>query len=206
MAQTPQFFLGREHGRFEPAGPKVAPYFARPIVGRGVAAGDLDNDGRVDLVVVHRDAPAVLLHNATPAGHWLGLRLRGTRGGRTPVGARVACRADGRTSVRWLTSGTSYLSASDPRLWFGLGSARVVERLEVRWPSGVVQAWSNLPADRILDLREGDDPRPQPGRLRPRDKMESSTRLHRQRGGIDHRAGLGPGSRPARAADPERSS
>ena len=136
------------------------------MVGRGVAAGDLDNDGRVDLVVVHRDAPAALLRNRTRGGHWLGLRLRGTRSGRTPVGARVTCRAGGRTSVRWLTSGTSYLSSNDPRLWFGLGSARSVDRLEVRWPSGTVQSWSDVAADRILDLREGDQPECLP--VRPR--------------------------------------
>ena len=84
MAQTPQLFLGRDHGRFELASPEGSPYLARPVVGRGVAAGDLDNDGRVDLVVVHRDAPAALLHNDTRGGHWLGLRLRGTRSGRSP--------------------------------------------------------------------------------------------------------------------------
>jgi hypothetical protein len=167
MAQTPQLFLGRDHGRFELAGSEVSPYLARPVVGRGVAAGDLDNDGRVDLVVVHRDTPAVVLQNRTPGGHWLGLRLRGTRSGRTPVGARVTCRASGRTTVRCLTSGTSYLSSSDPRLWFGLGSTHVVERLDVHWPSGTAQAWSHLPADRILDLREGDEPVPHLGRSRP---------------------------------------
>jgi tetratricopeptide (TPR) repeat protein len=156
MAQTAQLFLGRERGRFELTDSEVSPYFAHPVVGRGVASGDLDNDGRVDLVVVHRDAPAALLRNVTRGGHWLGLRLRGTRSGRTPVGARVTCRAGGRSRVRWLTSGTSYLSSNDPRLWFGLGSAEKVEALEVRWPSGTVQSWSDLPADRILDLREGD--------------------------------------------------
>jgi hypothetical protein len=58
--------------------------------------------------------------------------------------------------MRWLTSGTSYLSSNDQRLWFGLGSAPKAERLEVRWPSGTTQSWSNVPADRILDIQEGD--------------------------------------------------
>jgi hypothetical protein len=154
-------FLGRERGRFELAGPEVCPYLASPVVGRGVAAGDLDNDGRVDLVVVHRDAAAAVLRNVTRGGLWLGLRLRGTRSGRTPVGARVTCQAGGRSQVRWLTSGTSYLASSDPRLWFGLGSAPNVERLEVRWPSGTVQTWSDVAGDRILDLQEGSS-RPDP--------------------------------------------
>ncbi len=157
MAQNAQLFLGRDHGRFELLSPEVSPYFSRPVVGRGVAAGDLDNDGRVDLVVVHRDILAAVLHNGTPGGHWLGLRLRGTRSGRSPVGARVTCQAGGRSQVRWLTSGTSYLSSSDQRLWFGLGSAPKAEHLEVRWPCGTVQTWSNVAADRILDLLEGYD-------------------------------------------------
>ena len=139
--------------------PRRRPTSSRPVVGRGVAAGDLDNDGRVDLVVVHRDAPAALLrntHRGRPlAGPPLARDALGPdprRGPRRPAGP-----AAGR-SVRWLTSGTSYLSANDPRLWFGLGPAATVERLEVRWPSGLVQSWSDLPADRILDLREGDNP------------------------------------------------
>jgi tetratricopeptide (TPR) repeat protein len=157
MAQTAQLFLGRDHGRFALASPAVSPYFAHPVVGRGVAAGDLDNDGRVDLVVVHRDRPAAVLRNCTRGGHWLGLRLRGTRSGRSPVGARVVCQVGGRSRVRWLTSGTSYLASSDPRLWFGLGSATKAEQLEVRWPAGTVQTWSDVAADRIVEIQEGDD-------------------------------------------------
>ncbi len=157
MAQVPQLFLGRDHGRFELASPDSSPYFTHPVVGRGVAAGDLDNDGRIDLVVVHRDLPAAVLHNRTRGGHWLGVRLRGTRSGRTPVGARVVCQAGDRSQVRWVTSGTGYLSSSDPRLWFGLGAARKIDHIEVRWPSGTVQRWSDLAVDRVVELREGDD-------------------------------------------------
>src|SRR5262249_14823217 len=81
VARRPHLFVTRARGRFEPA-PDAAPYFAAKVVGRGAAAGDLDNDGRVDLVVVHRDAPAAVLMNRTESGHWLGLRLRGASPGR----------------------------------------------------------------------------------------------------------------------------
>lgn len=160
MAQPPHLYLGQADGKFTLAPESASPYLARRLVGRGLAAGDLDNDGRVDLIVVHSDAPAALLHNATEGGRWLGVLLRGTADRRTPIGARVTCKAGGRTTVRWLTSGTSYLSANDPRLWFGLGTAAKVEQLEVRWPSGKVQSWSDLPPDRILEIREGRDPAP----------------------------------------------
>jgi hypothetical protein len=160
MAQLPHLYRALAPGRFALVAPPAAPYFARPAVGRGVAAGDFDNDGRVDLVVVHRDQPVALLRNRTPGGHWLGLRLVGTRSGGTPVGARVTCTAGGKTAVRWVTQGTSYLAASDPRLWFGLGPALSIDRLEVRWPSQRVQSWTDLPADRILDVEEGRDPAP----------------------------------------------
>ena len=160
MAQLPHLFLARGDGRFTPVPPAAVAYLGRPVVGRGVAAGDLDNDGRVDLVVVHRDRPAALLHNATAGGHWLSLRLHGRC---APIGARATVRVGGRTLVRWRTSGTSYLAASDPRLHFGLGAARTVEQLEVRWPSGRVQVWSDLPADRLYDLREGGEPTPRSG-------------------------------------------
>jgi tetratricopeptide (TPR) repeat protein len=161
MAQPPQLFLNRGRGRFAQAGPWASAYLARRVVGRGLAAGDLDNDGLVDLIVVHRDAPVSLLANRTTGGgHWLGLSLRGSRSGRTPVGARATCFVGGRSIVRWQGSGTSYLSANDPRLFFGLGPAMRVDRLEVRWPSGLVQSWADIAADTFLDLEEGGEPRP----------------------------------------------
>ncbi len=157
MAQRPQLFLGRGSGRFVEASRSIGPYFGSTVVGRGAAAGDLDNDGRVDLVVVHRDAPAALLRNTTEGGgHWLSVRLRGgPKSGTTPVGARVTCTAGGRSSVQWLTSGTSYLSQNDLRLTFGLGAALTVDRLEVRWPSGKTEGWNGLRADRFFEIEEG---------------------------------------------------
>ena len=155
MAQPPLFFWNRGRGRFTPAVPPESTYFARRVVGRGVAAGDLDNDGREDLIVIHRDGPASLLWNRAQPSHWLGIRLRGNRSGRTPIGTRVTCRIGDRTLVRWLTSGTGYLSAHDPRLWFGLGNATKVDRLEIQWPGGHTQSWSDIDADRIINIQEG---------------------------------------------------
>jgi tetratricopeptide (TPR) repeat protein len=156
MAQAPLLFLGRGLGRFKVAGPEShSSYLARSVVGRAVACGDLNNDGRLDLVVVHRDALAVVLRNQTPGGHYLGVSLRGTRSGKTPIGAQVRCRAKTFSATRYVTSGTGYLSAHDPRVWFGLGGADRIESLEVRWPSGKFQSWRDLDVDRIVEIEEG---------------------------------------------------
>ncbi|WP_169977548.1 FG-GAP-like repeat-containing protein [Tautonia rosea] len=158
MAQLPHWYSGKGNGRYQVADPEaVGPYFSRAVVGRGVASGDLDNDGLVDLVVVHRDEPASLLRNVSPdPGHWLGVKLIGSASGPLPVGARVVCRAGDRTFTRWQTSGTSYLASSDPRLWFGLGSAEMIESLEVHWPSGTTHRFDHLPADRMVQIDESD--------------------------------------------------
>ena len=167
MPQLPRLYRSRAPGRFELAPRSIGPYFARPVVGRGAAAGDLDGDGRVDLVVIHRDAPAAYLRNATAGGAWIGFRLVGGRSGKTPIGARVECHSGGRSAVRWLTSGTSYLASNDPRLFFGLGPAEVVDRVEIVWPSGGRQSASGLAAGRVYEVREGSDPVVDPRTARP---------------------------------------
>ncbi len=163
MAQPPQAFLGKPEGRFEAVPESASPYLSRRVVGRGLAAGDLDNDGRLDLVIVHRDVPAVVLRNTTPGGKWIGLHLHGKRSGSIPYGAIVTCVADGRSQVRVLAAGTSYLSVHDPRIWFGLGTTTLVDSIKVRWPSGLEQTFRDLPAGTIFDLTEGEE-KPKPAR------------------------------------------
>jgi tetratricopeptide (TPR) repeat protein len=153
MAQLPQFFRAGPAGHFRLAPEADFPYLSRPRVGRGLARGDLDNDGLVDLVAVHRGSPAALLRNTTPpSGHWVGFALTGPDGKGTPVGAQVSVETGGQTRHRWLTSGTGYLSAHDQRLHFGLGAAATIDRVEIRWPDGSTRSWRGLPADRLHTL------------------------------------------------------
>ncbi len=119
----------------------VGPYFTSRHVARGVAVGDLDDDGDLDLAVNHMDGPPALLRNDTPRrGDWIRLRLVGTRSPRDAIGARVEVEAGGRTLVRQVKGGGSVQSSHDPRLLIGLGpvGASGIGRVTVRWPSGIV--------------------------------------------------------------------
>jgi hypothetical protein len=130
--------------------------FTNPAVRRGLATGDFDNDGRIDLVATQNNGPGELWQNTTaPARHWLSLRLQGTRSNRDAIGARVAVRAGGRTLTRWVRSGGGYLSESDRRLHFGLGGAARVDGITVRWPLGQVEQFAGCAADEPRTLVEG---------------------------------------------------
>jgi enediyne biosynthesis protein E4 len=143
-------------GRLTDASPRAGEPFRPLHLGRGLAVGDLDNDGRIDAVVQSQNEPLVYLHNKTDrGGHWLTLRLAGVRSNRDGVGARVVLEAGGRRLSAHRFGGGSYQSAGDPRLHFGLGDAARVDRLEVRWPSGQVDRYEGLDADRGFVLREG---------------------------------------------------
>lgn len=135
------------------------PDLDRPIVGRGLAIGDFDNDGRMDALVVDSEGEPLLLHNETPhAGHWLMLRLIGRKGNRDAYGAEVTVETATRTLFRHCHTDGSYLSSSDPRVHFGLGEESVVRKVTIRWPGGGVQTFGNLAADRILTVEEGKAP------------------------------------------------
>jgi hypothetical protein len=155
-----QLLVGGPGGRLTDVSDRAGAPFLRLHLGRGLAVGDLDNDGRVDAVVLNQNQPLVYLHNRTEdSGHFLRLRLEGTRSNRDAVGARVTITCGGRRRMSKRVGGGSYQSASDPRLHFGLGATRAVESVEVRWPSGHVDHHGGLSADREYRLREGAKPR-----------------------------------------------
>jgi hypothetical protein len=148
---------------FADAQAEAGPFFQGKYRGRGLAVGDLDNDGRVDLVISHCNEPVVLLRNVCANGnHWLGIELRGNPY-RDAVGATLTLEVKGQRLVRAIKGGGSYLSSGDRRVVFGLGAATRAERLTVRWPSGRTQTWdgARLHADRYWLLEEGQTaPRP----------------------------------------------
>ena len=116
---------------------------------------DYDNDGDVDVLIVNLNEPPSLLRNdVSGANHWLKLKLVGTKSNRSAIGARVICRYSGKKQVQEVMSQSSFYSANDCRLHFGLGSAKSAD-LEIRWPLGLVQKLERVPVDRILTLTEG---------------------------------------------------
>jgi enediyne biosynthesis protein E4 len=156
FAMPAQLLLGGEGGRLTDVSDRAGPPWSVSRLGRGLAAGDLDNDGRIDLLIVSQGGPLAYFHNRTRGGHWLALRLEGTASNRDAVGARVAITVGGRRQVAQRLGGGSYLSAGDGRLHFGLGPARRVDRVEVAWPSGRVDHFEGLAADAGYLLREGE--------------------------------------------------
>jgi hypothetical protein len=144
------------NGRFEDVTERLGPPLTTPKAGRGAAFGDYDNDGDVDVIVnnVH-DAPDLFRLEAGNAHHWLLVKLVGTRSNRSAIGARVRLVLGSTVLVEEVRSGGSYMSQNDMRVHFGLGGAAGAERLEVRWPSGLTEAWTDVRADQILQLVEG---------------------------------------------------
>ena len=158
LRQPNQLFRNLGQGRFEEATPENDPVFALAEVSRGLAYGDVDNDGDPDVVLFNNDGPLRLLRNEV--GHrqaWLGLRLvSGTTQQQDALGARVALLRATTTLWRRVHTDGSYASAHDPRILFGLGEDERYDALQVYWPSGAVEQWSNLEVNHYHTLVEGD--------------------------------------------------
>jgi len=129
--------------------------FRESWVARGLAVGDLDNDGRLDAVVTTNDGPAYLLHNETATtNHWILMKLVGHKSNRDGIGAAVKIVTANGPQFATVTTGGSYLSSSDKRVHFGLGNATVIQEIEIRWPSGIVQKLKAVKADQLLRVDE----------------------------------------------------
>ena len=142
-------------GVFSPASDTLGPDMLKPMVSRGAAFGDYDNDGDIDILVSNNGQPPQLLRNdGGNRGHWLQVRLVGVRSNRDGIGAKIKVVAGGATQVDEAKGGVSYQSAHDPRIHFGLGPAERVELIEVRWPSGAVQRLTDVGIDRVVTVKE----------------------------------------------------
>ncbi|HXH06769.1 MAG TPA: CRTAC1 family protein [Vicinamibacterales bacterium] len=154
--QRKVIYRNLRNGRFEDITERLGPPVTTPKAGRGAAFGDLDNDGDIDVVVnnVH-DTPDLFRLDTRAAGHWLLVKLVGTRSNRSAIGARLRLVTSAGVQHEEVRGGGSYYAQNDLRVHFGLGEATRLERLEVRWPSGLEEAWDGLAVDRLVTLTEG---------------------------------------------------
>ena len=149
-------YWNQGNGKFRDISSAAGPGLTEPMPSRGLAVGDLWNDGRESAVINDMDEKPLLLVNlAASANHWLGVALVGTHSNRDGIGARVTVTAGSRNWVQELRSGSSYLSSSDLRLHFGLGSAAGFDHIDIVWPSGLEETFPGGAADRFVRLIEG---------------------------------------------------
>jgi hypothetical protein len=156
-AQRNQLFRNDGTGRFLDVSASNLPFCGTAAVSRGLAWGDVDNDGGVDLLVTAIAGPARLFRNVAPnRGHWLLVRAFDPALKRDAYGAEVTVRAGGRRWVSWVNPGSSYLCSNDPRAHFGLGKADRVEAIEILWPDGRTEIFPGRQADQVVLLRRGE--------------------------------------------------
>jgi hypothetical protein len=160
--QRNQVFRNAGKGRFRHVTTEVGGPLLVEKSSRGAAFGDYDNDGDIDVLVVAIDDRPSLLRNDSESGRWITLRLEGTRSNRSAIGAKVTIEAGGRRHVAEVRSGGSYISHNDMRVHFGLGAAEGVDKVSIRWPSGLVETAGTLAAGRFYVAREGAGVRVEP--------------------------------------------
>jgi len=155
IPQEDSLFRNLGGGKFQDVSTTGGPFFDTKSVGRGACFADYDGDGKMDAFLVNLGAPGVLLHNVTAStGHWLMIRLVGSKSNRDGIGAKVEVTAGGLKQVSQRVAGSGYLSQDDWRLHFGLGGNARVDKITVTWPSGTVQTVEKVAADQVLTVTE----------------------------------------------------
>lgn len=155
--REPLVLFHQENGKFRNVSADGGPAFTKSFPARGLAVGDFNNDGRVDVLIGNNGgAPVLLRNNAGSGNHWVGLKLQGVKCNRDAIGAKITWSAGGVTRSRLKNGGGSYLSSHDPREVLGLGAATKVDWVEIRWPapSGKVQRLTDVPTDRYIAVTE----------------------------------------------------
>jgi hypothetical protein len=156
-AEPKLMFRNLGSGKFKKVSEELGPDFMKPVPGRGLAVADYDNDGDLDLAINVRGERAELLRNdGGNANNWLQVFLIGTKSNRDAVGASLKLVAEGFTQVKQRQGGMGYMSASDPRVHFGLGSRKSILSLEITWPNGAVEKLDKVPVNETVTVKEGE--------------------------------------------------
>jgi len=154
-AEEDLLFKNIEGKRFQDISAQCGKDFQDKFVSRGSAVGDYDNDGDMDILILNLNArPRLLRNDGGNRNHWLMIHAIGTQSNRDGIGTRIHLTAGGKTQTRDITSSSGYLSQSDYRAHFGLGTLDRAERIELHWPSGAVQVLENVAADQVLIVKE----------------------------------------------------
>jgi hypothetical protein len=156
--EEPLLLFQNTGGRFKDVSGQSGPVFTKPLAARGLAIGDLNNDGGTDVLIsVNDGAPVLLCNQIGRRNHWLGVHLVGKRSNPDAVGARVTYQAGDLKRSRMKVGGGSFLSSHDPRLVLGIGQRTKIDWIEVKWPQpgGKVERFSALPIDRYIRIVEG---------------------------------------------------
>lgn len=148
-------YWNEHNGRFQDVSLEAGPALTTPLNSHGVAAADFDNDGSVEIVVNNSHDRPSLLKNTGDHGNWILLNLTGTKSNRSAIGAQVKVRVGPHLQLQEVRSGGGYISQSDFRLHFGLGSATKADSIEIRWPSGLAERFTNVQGNRVVNIREG---------------------------------------------------